>query len=97
LIREIKKVTPSICNTEYNKSSNLSVYLNTNIDPSVGDKVLTGSIPDEAQHFSEKSGPVAVLTPSTVDGWMNSPGHRKNILTPAWLREGIGVSIAPTG
>jgi uncharacterized protein YkwD len=32
---------------------------------------------------------------STVDGWMNSPGHRKNILTPVWLREGIGVSIAP--
>jgi uncharacterized protein YkwD len=32
---------------------------------------------------------------STVEGWMNSPGHRSNILTPVWLREGIGVSIAP--
>ncbi len=31
----------------------------------------------------------------TVDGWMNSPGHRKNILTPHWKREGIGVEIAP--
>lgn len=29
----------------------------------------------------------------TVDGWMNSPGHRKNILTPHWRHEGIGVKI----
>jgi uncharacterized protein YkwD len=35
------------------------------------------------------------IAESTVEGWMNSPGHRKNILTPLWLREGIGVSIAP--
>jgi len=31
----------------------------------------------------------------TVDGWMNSPGHRKNILTPYWRQEGIGIEIAP--
>jgi uncharacterized protein YkwD len=30
-----------------------------------------------------------------LDGWMKSPGHRKNILTPHWKREGIGVEIAP--
>ena len=29
----------------------------------------------------------------TVSGWMNSPGHRKNILTPHWRHEGIGVEI----
>jgi len=29
----------------------------------------------------------------TVDGWMNSPGHRKNILVPYWRREGIGIEI----
>lgn len=28
----------------------------------------------------------------TVDGWMNSPGHRQNILTPTYDREGIGVA-----
>jgi uncharacterized protein YkwD len=32
-----------------------------------------------------------------VEGWMKSPGHRKNILTPHWKREGIGVEIAPDG
>jgi uncharacterized protein YkwD len=29
----------------------------------------------------------------TVDGWMNSEGHRKNILNPNFDREGIGVFI----
>lgn len=30
----------------------------------------------------------------TVAGWMNSTGHRENILTPAFDREGIGIAIA---
>jgi len=30
-----------------------------------------------------------------TEGWMKSTGHRKNILTPHWKREGIGVEIAP--
>jgi uncharacterized protein YkwD len=30
----------------------------------------------------------------TVAGWMNSTGHRENILTPAFDREGVGVMIA---
>ena len=32
---------------------------------------------------------------STVRGWMDSPGHRKNILTPHWRNEGIGVFLSP--
>jgi uncharacterized protein YkwD len=34
------------------------------------------------------------IAQSTVDGWMNSAGHRKNILTSSFDREGIGVAIA---
>lgn len=34
------------------------------------------------------------LAKSTVDGWMESPGHRENILTNTYDREGIGVEIA---
>jgi len=30
-----------------------------------------------------------------VSGWMDSPGHKKNILTPNFSNEGIGVSIFP--
>jgi uncharacterized protein YkwD len=33
------------------------------------------------------------LTPVHVmDGWMNSPGHRDNILTPGWTHLGIGIT-----
>jgi|SRR6185312_12120089 len=28
-----------------------------------------------------------------VDGWMKSPGHRKNILDPDYNRSGIGVAV----
>ncbi len=34
------------------------------------------------------------IAESTVGGWMNSSGHRKNILTPTYDREGIGVAIS---
>jgi len=34
------------------------------------------------------------IAASTVQGWMNSPGHRKNILTRHWLNQGIGVFIS---
>lgn len=35
------------------------------------------------------------IAETTVRGWMNSPGHRKNILTPYWRKEGIGVYFTP--
>jgi uncharacterized protein YkwD len=34
------------------------------------------------------------IAESTVKGWMNSPGHRQNILAPFWKSEGIGVAIS---
>ncbi|MDE1844954.1 MAG: CAP domain-containing protein [Thaumarchaeota archaeon] len=34
------------------------------------------------------------LSDSIVQTWMNSSGHRHNILTPAYYSEGIGVAIA---
>lgn len=35
------------------------------------------------------------IAETTVESWMKSAGHRKNILTPFWNNEGIGVFIAP--
>jgi uncharacterized protein YkwD len=35
-----------------------------------------------------------VIAQITVAGWMNSSGHRENILTPTFEHEGIGVAIA---
>ena len=37
------------------------------------------------------------IAESTVKGWMNSAGHRKNILTPVFLHEGIGIFISTDG
>jgi|SRR5579884_2066663 len=34
---------------------------------------------------------------STVRGWMNSSGHRRNILDPQYRETGIGVAVAPDG
>ena len=35
---------------------------------------------------------VDTIATETVDGWMNSPGHRENILTPYFKSEGVGVA-----
>lgn len=37
------------------------------------------------------------LAKTIVDGWMNSEGHRENILRPSFRREGIGIFITEDG
>jgi uncharacterized protein YkwD len=37
------------------------------------------------------------LAERVVDGWMDSPGHRENILTNQFKGEGIGVYSRPDG
>lgn len=37
------------------------------------------------------------LTDAAVENWMNSPGHRKNILNPALTRLGVGVALGQQG
>ena len=37
---------------------------------------------------------VNAIASATVDGWMNSPGHRANILTSYFQSTGIGVAIS---
>ena len=37
------------------------------------------------------------MAQSAVDGWMNSPGHRQNILDSSYDRAGMGVAIAEDG
>lgn len=33
------------------------------------------------------------VTARTVEGWLDSPGHRRNLLDPASTRHGIGVAL----
>jgi uncharacterized protein YkwD len=35
------------------------------------------------------------IAQQAVVGWMNSPGHRQNILTEHYILEGIGVAFGP--
>lgn len=39
----------------------------------------------------------ATLADRVVAGWMNSPGHRENLLRSYWRREGIGVAAVEVG
>lgn len=43
------------------------------------------------------AGHPAVQTEKVVTGWMNSPGHRKEILTAHYEEMGIGVACTPDG
>jgi uncharacterized protein YkwD len=52
-------------------------------------------ISNGVRHYEWNS--VDRIAETTVDGWMKSPGHRKNILMPYWVSEGIGVSISADG
>jgi uncharacterized protein YkwD len=47
---------------------------------------------DGVPHYDWNS--MEKIAETTVQGWMKSPGHRKNILTPHWINEGIGVAIS---
>jgi uncharacterized protein YkwD len=37
------------------------------------------------------------LATGVVTGWMESPGHRENLLREPWLAEGIGVAVVQRG
>ena len=53
-------------------------------------------------HLDRRKEPAQVRTlehiaADAVQGWWDSPGHRKNLLTHAWLSEGIGVAVTADG
>jgi len=39
----------------------------------------------------------AEIARRVVIGWLNSPGHRENLLKPQWRQEGIGVTMGADG
>jgi uncharacterized protein YkwD len=52
--------------------------------------------PETGQVHSYEYNDLEELARSTVQGWMDSPGHRENILTP-FSREGIGIYVTAEG
>ncbi|MEJ5185593.1 MAG: CAP domain-containing protein [Candidatus Geothermincolales bacterium] len=51
---------------------------------------------DTGEVYSYEFSSLEEIARSTVEGWMQSPGHRENILTP-FTREGIGVYVTDDG
>lgn len=54
--------------------------------------------PGPTHLYENNSIPLEItLAEELVEGWMNSPGHRKNILNPNYKAEGIGIFITEKG
>jgi len=66
-----------------------NLFLNNVVESYTYDD-LTGEV------FEYRFNSLEELAQGTVDGWMDSPGHRENILTP-FSREGIGIIITDEG
>ncbi|MDY6795509.1 MAG: CAP domain-containing protein [Actinomycetota bacterium] len=81
-----------------------------NLETRVGDQVFMGGenlfqnnviesyIFDQAtqENLEYEFNDLEEIARSTVEGWMDSPGHRENILTP-FSREGIGIYVSDDG
>lgn len=50
-----------------------------------------------AKEYPQSSEPPEETAQSVVDGWMNSPGHRENLLRDGFNKEGIGVHVRHNG
>jgi uncharacterized protein YkwD len=65
----------------------------------IAENLFQNNLYSSATYFSNRetvydwNSPEAIVA-ITVAGWMNSSGHRENILTPTFDREGIGIAIA---
>jgi uncharacterized protein YkwD len=59
------------------------------VDPKPAANKLAGEIIAKGAH----AGHPATQPPKIVPGWMNSPCHRKTILTPHYREFGIGTAV----
>lgn len=53
---------------------------------------FSGDVYSHSDYYTQEE--IASLA---VEGWMNSPGHRENILKEYWESEGIGIAISDEG
>lgn len=58
-----------------------------------GAQYASVTVVNGAQRFDWRS--QAEIARTVVEDWMNSPGHRANILTARLTRQGIGLVVAP--
>ncbi len=67
----------------------------------VGENISQGNTARSVTYIGERVYPdyqtMDEIARKTVEGWMNSPGHRENILNLDYTSEGIGVAVSDTG
>lgn len=67
----------------------------------VGENISQGNTAMSVTYIGERAYPdyqtMDEIARRTVEGWMNSPGHRENILNLDYTSEGIGVAVSATG
>jgi len=73
---------------------NYGSYYTYGIAENIFQNNLYTSVTDTNGVYSYAWSTPEAIAQSTVTGWMNSPGHRKNILTSTFDSEGIGVAVA---
>ncbi len=73
----------------YGCYKNYGSYYTTGIAENIFSTHFRASVIGCDDSYSEEG-----VAKCVVDGWMNSPGHRQNILTPTYDVEGIGVAVS---
>ncbi|HPA26483.1 MAG TPA: CAP domain-containing protein [Acidobacteriota bacterium] len=67
----------------------------------VGENISQGNTAKSVTYIGERAYPdyedMDEIARKTVEGWMNSPGHRDNILNLDYTSEGIGVAVSDNG
>lgn len=64
---------------------------------SIGQNIYYISFNASHSFVEEKLSDTSALADRIVRGWMDSPGHRDNILSPYYVAHGIGVFVTKNG
>jgi len=78
----------------YTCIKNYSSYYTYGIAENIFQNNLYSSVTYENGVYTYAWSTPEEIAQSTVTGWMNSEGHKRNILTMTFDREGLGVAIA---
>ncbi|MFQ5648227.1 MAG: CAP domain-containing protein [Candidatus Aenigmatarchaeota archaeon] len=70
-------------------------YYNKSAENLAEGTIVSGVYTVEGEVVSKDYRTEEELAQAMVEGWMESPGHRENIVTPGYDEAGTGVAVAP--
>ena len=81
--------------------ANSQTFSHTADGREAGDRITAAGYPwclvgeNLASHLDSRGFQSRDLAKKAVEGWLNSPGHRDNMLAPNITETGVGVAVAP--